>query len=44
MLSGIYEISRKLYNSYILITKIDFTPANYYQLGLKKISVYFVMS
>ena len=39
-LSGIYEISRKLYTT-ILFIKIDFTPAGHHQLDLKTISVYF---
>ena len=39
-LSGIYEISRKLYTT-ILFIKIDFTPAGHHQLDLKAISVYF---
>ena len=39
-LSGIYEISRKLYTT-ILFIKIDFTPAGHHQLNLKTISVYF---
>ena len=40
-LSGIYEISRKLYTT-ILFIKIDFTPAGHLQLDLIKIKRFYL--